>query len=343
MWMATLKDVARAAGVSLTTASYALNGKGAISESTRRRVQETARRLGYRRPLRSTGAIVAIVAYPGASCVRSLRQAAAEYGYELQEFTWSRNSSEAPDLVATFGKVAGVVVHGGLWRREFLRAVAEAHPTVLLGGSLPTVPSDTIWIDSAGSVYSAVNYLYSLGHRRFGLVNGPEGSPVSWDKSLGFARALKDFSEDCSGIGISTLDFSPGEGERVAKEIWERDPAVTAMIAGDPVYVDGIMAEARRRGLSIPHDVSVVALGDAPLLSLMKPSVSAIPVPELDIAREAIAHLLRRIERPTSPRRRILIQSAMIHRESVSSPAPRSQGRWWESPFPCQPDEVYNN
>ncbi len=107
---------------------------------------------------------------------------------------------------------------------------------------------------------------------------------MSWDKSLGFARALKDFSEDCSGIGISTLRPS-GEGERVAKEIWERDPAVTAMIAGDPVYVDGIMAEARRRGLSIPHDVSVVALGDAPLLSLMKPSVSAIPVPELDSSR----------------------------------------------------------
>ncbi len=127
MWMATLKDVARAAGVSLTTASYALNGKGAISEVDAPACPGDGEAAWLPQAVEvGTGAIVAIVAYPGvgasARCARRPRNTAMS----SRSSRASRNSSEAPDLVATFGKVAGVVVHGGLWRREFLRAVAEA-------------------------------------------------------------------------------------------------------------------------------------------------------------------------------------------------------------------------
>jgi len=95
--MATLRDVARAAGVSLTTASYVLNGKGAISEETRQRVREAMRQVGYRRPSRTSGVIVAIASQPWGKPIHSLYQAAAEYGYDLREFTWPRIACEAPD------------------------------------------------------------------------------------------------------------------------------------------------------------------------------------------------------------------------------------------------------
>jgi LacI family transcriptional regulator len=318
MMSVSIRDVARAAGVSIATVSHVLNNKGSMREETRQRVHEAICATGYKRRHGAGGDLIFI--HHGEFATRQLMQAAAEYGYNVQLQSCD-DELDTPPPFRTSRRIKGVVIYGGLWRRSFLEQVAARYPTVLLGSYLPTCRSDAVWVDSAGGIYSAVDHLIKQGHKRIALINGPGNSATSAEKQIGFERALRHAGLKECGMMVEAADFSYQGGYDTIRRLLSHRPLPTAIIAGEIAFGIAALAVCKELHLAVPGSMSVIVFRDAAYLANCKPTLSSIRIPELAICREAISRLVLRINKPTAPSQRVLLQPELIHRESVAGPA----------------------
>jgi len=316
----TLKEIAKAAGVSTTTVSYVLNQKGSISEETRTRVLQTVRRLGYKRHGRTDGNLALVSAQPlQGPLIPAIYQAAAEFGFSIHRVQW-KDYRLAPPPFGAHMRIAGVILYGGLWHRQFLEELAQRQPVVLLGSTLPTFKTDSVWVDNSGALYVATDALLAKGHRRIGFINGPATSVTSAEKRIGFERAVQQSGLQIEMEIVDAGYFDQASGRAAAALLLERFPRVTAVIAGEDGLALGLLEELKERGLSVPGDVSVVSFRDDPALAVAGGKVAAIPLPEKEIAREAISRLVHRINGSQRAGQRVLIQPHLIRPEGIVSP-----------------------
>lgn len=313
---ANLKDIAAAAGVSVTTVSYVLNNKGRISEATRERVKSAIKELSYRRRGRATANLAMIFSGSTLPFVPAIYEAAAEFGFTLHQVRCDNTAETAPSFDARL-RMAGVLVYGGIWRRRFLEELAQNFPVVLLGASFPTMQADSVWIDNSGAFYISTDYLLAKGHRSIGLINGPASSSTSAEKQVGFERALRHFGPGTKGITVEAKTYDSVSAREATAEMLYRMPNVTALISSDESLTLGILDELEAAGRSVPHDVSVISFRDDPKLRGLP--VATISVPSAELVREAVSTLVRRINQPGRPGHRVLIQPSLIQAEKIAS------------------------
>lgn len=319
----TLADIARRAGVSVTAVSYVLNDKGSISEEAKKRVREAAAELGYlrRSPTGSTIAVLGAARDP----LAGLHQAAAEYGLSILTINCSSSADELPGELYLVRHLAGIIVYGGLWKRAFLESAASFCPAVFLGGHVPAVRSDSVWVDNAGGIFEATDRLIKLGHKRLLLLNGPASSITSSEKALGFERALHYYSGNALGSVVDSGGFGYENGYAAAMASMQSDIAgtggapdrVTAVIACESELARGLLDACAVLSLRVPDDVSVIVFRDCQWAASVKPQLAALRLPDDSLSHEAVACLRRRAEHPRTPSRRVLIQPDYIDRESV--------------------------
>ncbi|MGI6543973.1 MAG: LacI family DNA-binding transcriptional regulator [Limnochordia bacterium] len=311
----TLRMIAERAGVSVGTVSMVLNEKGNISEETRRNVKDIAQQLGYRRRRPGNGA-VGITGNVPDSLVACLLQAAAEYGYSLHHFDLSNADTTA---LRSHVKLAGVIVYGGLWHPDLLAAVSRAYPTVLMGGSIPDTQVDSVWVDSSEGTSLATQYLIDHGHRTLGLINGPGTTITSWEKRIGFERVAYNHQHlQVKAVTVSTTEFTKEDGGSATRRLLRQHPDVTGIIAGNGNLGLGVLAALQELGMQVPTDISLVVFHDCMQLQNTTPPLTAIWLPELNIAREVVLHLVRRIQEPNATGRRLLLKPSLAKRASVA-------------------------
>jgi len=307
----TLKEIARIAGVSVSTVSLVLNEKGKISDETRALVKRLIAQSGYKRPPSSRA--IGIVGKPTKEFLECLYQAAAEYGYDLESVGVEEALRQGPRP----SPFAGLVVYGGLWETALLERIGRLYPTVLLGGRARYAPVDAIWVDNSLGIELAAGYLVERGHRALALLNGPPGTVTSWEKKTGFERAVSTSEAPVRGIVIDCASFSRKAAKEAASRLLASAPEVTGVIVGDNLIAEPACELFEARGIAVPRDLSVVVFHDAPNLASMNPPITAIGFPTLDIARETLAHLVHRINNPGARERRVLFKPFIIERESV--------------------------
>lgn len=314
----TIKDVAREAGVSMTTVSLVLSNKGSFTPQTRARVRSIARGLGYvRRPL---GGVIALLGWVPVEFQSAFRFASAEYGLTLRYVQCSDGLCDT--LRREMGtQVSGLLIHGGQWHPDQMRTLGEAYPCVLLGTTLPNESVDAIWVDNVGAIQRATEHLVAHGHRYIGLLNGPDDSFASAEKDLGFRVALRH-ADGVGGCTIYSKDFSQESGRRATVELLDGAPHITALIAGERTLGQAALHVADARGLSVPRDLSLVVYRDAEAFTTSVPPLTAIDTPYLEIAREAVSHLVSRIHHTSACGRRLLLKPRLVVRESVTRPRP---------------------
>lgn len=312
----TIRQVAAIAGVSIATVSHVLNGKGSMTIETRQRVQSAIADSGYLRQ-RKTGSDLAFVSavQNGFGSV-AIRQAAAEYGFDTH-LVVAADTLDAPPPFDLAKRIAGVVVYGGQWKRRFLEPILSAYPTVLLGSYLPTTRSDAVWVDNAGGVYAATDYLIRRGHRCIGMINGPDKSATSAEKQIGFTRALRHANLPDCGLVVETINFSFSQGRYAANKLLSSKPRPTAIVAGETAFGAATLATCAELGLKVPDDVSLITFHDNKELETSHPPVTALRIPELAICREAIWRLVVRIGNPLATGQRVLLQPEIFERSSV--------------------------
>jgi LacI family transcriptional regulator len=293
----TITEVAEHLGISKSTVSRAFNHPGRLLPETVARVHEAAASLGYS-PSKTAMALstglhsaIALIAPDIANpfsprLIRAAQTRANEMGMSVLLGDTDESAARERDLVTEFAPdVRGVVLMSSRLSDETLGELAETTNLVLINRDTARVRR--VLLDTADGFTRALDHLYSLGHRRFAYLGGPE---LSWSHSQRL-RTVQAFSTR-SGVSISVAQALPAtfEGGAQAAAAALAD-APTAFLCFDDVVAQGAIGALSRLGLRVPDDVSVVGCDDT-LATSVFPPMATVSLDYESAGREAIDLLL---------------------------------------------------
>jgi LacI family transcriptional regulator len=306
----SLRDVARLAGVSVPTASQALNGRARVSDKTRERVAEAARRLRYtphaaaRRLILGRSDAVAIV--PGSNMtgifsdlfyravLTGVGGTFEGAGYRMLITPPLRPASQPPQFVqmAHAREIDGVLIAGAVDARWVEDTMETGTPVVLLDNYLPDCSVAAVVNDNAGGASRAVRHLIELGHTRIGFVGAAVDYPFGRETHGGYHRALADADLPPDPALERLIPIDAERAREAAGVLLSLAEPPSAIFAVTDLLALGVIATAQERGLTVPQDLSVVGMDDIELAALTTPPLTTIRIAKEDMGRRAAQMLL---------------------------------------------------
>lgn len=338
---ARLADIAAQAGVSEATVSRVLNDKPGVAAETRQAVLTALDVLGYERPARlrrkpSAGLVGLITPelenpiFP--MFAQAIESMLAQHGYTPVLCTQTPGGVTEDEYVEMLleRSVAGIIFVNGLHAdttadpERYRRLVARRLPIVLVNGYLEGIEAPFISPDEAVAAELAVAHLASLGHRRIGLISGPERYLPVQRKLMGWRRAMSDLlGADPAELDqlVSLSLFGVEGGAAAAGRLLDR--GVTGIVCGSDLMALGAIRAARQRGLVVPRDLSVVGYDDSPLIAFTDPPLTTVRQPVAPMASAAVRALLDEIQGQPAPRSEYVFPPELVVRASTTT-APRA-------------------
>lgn len=330
---ATIREVARAAGVSVATVSRVLNDKGPVREDTTRGVRAAADRLRYvphggARSLitRRTNAIGVLL--PDlfgeffSEAIRGIDRAARPAGYQLLVSGSHGDRAQAETaLRAMRGRVDGLVVMSPSVDGPTLSAnLPEGWPVMLLNCAVDGAAFDSINIDNEGGAAAMVRHLAALGHRRIAHVTGPADNWDAHERLRGYRGAVRAAgAEDARELEVAG-DFTEESGYRAARHVLGMQPPPTAIFAANDSMAIGLLSAFQEVGVRVPGDIAVGGFDDIPIARFMTPPLSSVAVSIADLGTRAMERLLAALKdgRRHVPRHETLPAHLVARRSSGS-------------------------
>lgn len=340
----TIREVARAAGVSPSTVSRAIAGNPRISQATRARVLDAMQRLGYRpnaiarslvtRASRTLGIVLyrpadQAFAHPFfAEALRGVAGAAQANGYSLLVTTAESYEAEAQQCLAMLEerRADGAVLLASRTPDPLIAALQDRqHPFVVLG-RVPDRPS-VYWVnnDNFQAAAMVVLHLLQLGHRSFAVVGGRPELVVTQDRLEGVISTLQEAGLVLPPERVALGDFTWEHGYRQGARLLGQVPRPTAIVAMDDVLAAGVLRAAREMGLEIPRDVSIVGFNDDPMAQLLSPPLTTVRIPARELGEAAARRLIDRLNGRIPPVRHLILPVELVVRGSTGPP-PASAG-----------------
>lgn len=332
--MATVSDVAKKAGVSVSTASRVLSGRGYAAPETRQVVLEMAKELGFvpnriAQSLRTqqthlVGLLIGDVENPFYSAIASnVEWVTRASGYNVVLC----NSDDDPEIekelleLLQSMRVDGLIVTPTLKNRKTLGNMLERGIVIVqIDRKVEGLEADAILVDNEGGARAAVEHLVTAGHTRIGILPGDLEVPTARERLTGYRRALVD-----QGIPIHEELVKPGSFQREhaiedAADLLEADPPPTAILAANNLLAEAALIAIAEAELTVPEDVSLVAFDDVPWMRVTRPPLTTVRQSVADMARSAAELLMRRLagEDPITPST-IVFQPELVKRDSVGS------------------------
>ncbi|MCU0475735.1 MAG: LacI family transcriptional regulator [Anaerolineae bacterium] len=339
---ATLRDVARKAGVSLGTASNVLNNRVNVSEDARARVLQAAAMLGYQHQARSSvrpesglavvGAVGKIehgetmTANPFYSHVLAgIERESQQLGLSLMMANMAVDALNKPVAMPPMlldKQVDGVLVMG-TFLRDTIKHIRKRvdKPVVLIDAYAPGMPFDSVLTDNINGAYSAVDYLVKQGHRHIALVGSMvDGYPSIRERRKGYLRALKNHRIGDVYIEDGLLTRDVGYHSTIA--LLRRSPQITAIFACNDEVALGVLQAARDVGRDVPRDVSVIGFDDIDIAQKLTPQLTTMRVDKVLLGRLAVRLLRDRYEMPEMPALTMLVSATLMVRDTVGVARP---------------------
>lgn len=312
----TMADLARWAGVSKSTVSRALNGDPRISEETRRRVTELARRLRYRPNLmasglatRRTNALGLVIPSPPRTFsnpfylefVSGVGDYALGQGYTMfftaGDALTSSNEADLPQLVAQADGF--ILTEPRLGDPRIPRLREWEKPYVFLGSLGDAASEDeNIWVDgdNAGGVEMVVQHLIELGHRRIGCIKGAPGYVATENRWTGFLSAMEKAGLAVEPRAIAVADDTEEGGREATHKLLEKYPEMTALFAFNDLMAIGALNALAISEKKVPEDVAVAGFDGIHFGRLMSPSLTTAEQPIYEMGRLAAELLIKQIK-----------------------------------------------
>jgi LacI family transcriptional regulator len=341
--VATIRDVARAAGVSIATVSAVVNGTAYVSPHLRARVQAAVGQLNYApsfaaQALKSgrsqlIALIVSDLANPFfARLVCAAEAAVASWGYSLVVF----NSDEKPEnerrILARIRMLSCdgmVLVPVGASRQR--AAEGSAIPTVLFGRVVNDEESDSVTIDNVSAARQVTNYLLDLGHCRIGSISGPLHLTTGRGRLDGMLQAMAARGLAPNSGHVRSGEFREDVAYSVARDIIDRPDRPSALYVASGVMALGVMRALADLGLRCPEDISIASTDTIPGIGGLRPRLTRTEHPLTDMTNEALRLLVDRITRGGQrPPRHVVFPPTLVLGESCApirhdvAPAPAS-------------------
>ncbi|WP_245840594.1 LacI family DNA-binding transcriptional regulator [Propionicimonas paludicola] len=326
---ATIVDVARSAGVSVSTVSKVINARYGVSERTAEHVRRVIAELGYEsslgaRSLRSqrTGVLGVLVAEfePfSTELLKGLGQAAEGSGYEL--LAYSGRIGPDPRYgweLRSLARLSGTLIDGAVLVTPTVSDPDYRIPVVALdphagSSSMPTIDSDSLT-----GAELAVNYLLSLGHRRIAMLAGRPDLNSAQLREAGYRRALQAAGIPVDPTLIEIGGFRPDSATAPARALLDRPDRPTAVFAANDLTAIRTIEVANELGLRVPEDLSVVGFDDVPDASQFRTPLTTIAQPLYQMGRLAMETLLRLLEGAELEESHLTLATTLVVRESTA-------------------------
>ena len=339
---ATIRDVAKKAGVSVSTASLALNGKPLVSPETRRKVLEAARELNYYPHTtaknladgrtRTLSLIIPVTlehlfssAGFFAQLLRGMHRAVLERGYHLSLHI-VESEEEAAEQIRTIvlsRSADGLLItNPTVWPPYLTELKERILPFTFIGrpleGGFPYVDNDNVAVGRLG-----VQHLAEKGHRRIAFLNGPSRFTFCLDRLEGYRQGLQAFGLLYDERLVWTSDLTEEHAYTTVVTALERGLEFTALLTTSDIQAVGALRALREQGISVPQDVAVMSVNNTALTRYFSPSISTIDLHEEQLGYQAVQLLFQQLaEGPNRTRpSRVIVPCDVIVRESCGCPS----------------------
>ena len=335
--MVTIRDVARAAGVSVATVSRAHNRSRLVTEATGRRVRAVAERLGYSphaaaRSLSTRHTSTIGVLLPDlygefySELIRGIDQTAQHHGFHLL-LASSHNEKDAitAALQSMRGRVDGLVVMSPAPGAHLaVRDLPASFPVVLLNSAATGAAFDAITIANARGAADMVEHLVGLGHRRLAMILGPDGNADAAERLRGFRAAVQAAGLKSDDVWEVPGDFTDSSGFEAGVELLRHARRPRAVFAANDAMAIGALSAFREAGVAVPGDVAVAGFDDIPMARYTHPPLSTVRVDIVALGERAATRLLEAVGNTRRHRkRRERLPVALVIRESCGGRAAR--------------------
>jgi alanine racemase len=327
---ARLSDIAQQAEVSEATVSRVLNDRPGVSADTRQAVLTALDVLGYERPARlrkrSAGLVGLVVPeldnpiFPAFAQI--IENSLAQQGFTPVLCTQTPGGVTEDEYVEMLldRQVSGIVFVSGLHAdstsdpERYRKLLARPLPIVLVNGFAEGIQAPFISCDDRTAGDLAVSHLAALGHRRIGLITGP-------DRYFPVKRKIEGYRAAISRLGleeqISLSLFGVEGGDAAASRLL--DKGVTGFVCGSDLMALGAIRAARHRGLRVPEDVSVVGYDDSPLIAFTDPPLTTLRQPVRAMAVAAVRALVDEIKGHPAPHSEYIFRPELVVRGSTGA------------------------
>jgi alanine racemase len=341
---ARLSDIAQQAQVSEATVSRVLNDRPGVSADTRQAVLTALDVLGYERPARlrkrSAGLVGLVVPeldnpiFPAFAQI--IETSLAQQGFTPVLCTQTPGGVTEDEYVEMLldRQVSGIVFVSGLHAdstsdpERYRKLLARPLPIVLVNGYTAGIEAPFISCDDRAAGELAVSHLVALGHRRIGLISGPDRYLPVQRKIEGYRAAMRRLlgltdSEISEMISLSL--FGVEGGDAAASRLLDR--GVTGFVCGSDLMALGAIRAVRQRGLQVPADISIVGYDDSPLIAFTDPPLTTLRQPVRAMAVAAVRALVDEIKGHPAPHSEYIFRPELVVRGSTAAHSPAAVAR----------------
>lgn len=333
--MPNILDVAAHAGVSRTTVSRVLNQSERVDESTRQKVLQAIKELGYepsrvaqslrRQKTQMIAVLVPRVSNPFYSALmQGIEAEAAQHGYYVILCNTENDLQKEIQYLKMIEhhQVDGIIMTALRNDKETVRSYESYGPIVMIGEYTEDNLFPVVTVDHYAAAYTAAEHLLKLGHRKVGMVGGSKQSLIARDRESGFRQALLDYSVPVHDAWIKESSYSILNGKQYARELLAAEDRPTAVFAGNDELAVGVIQAIKEQGLRVPKDMAIVGFDGQLIGSIVEPRLTTIEQPIEMLGTVGMSLLISRLNGKTVVPERTLLQTSLSVKESCGAAGP---------------------
>ncbi|MGD8117841.1 substrate-binding domain-containing protein [Vibrio sp. TRT 29B02] len=332
--MATMKDIAKLAGVSTSTVSHVINKSRYVSEEISLRVNSAAQQLNYRpsalaRSLKvnrtkTIGMLVTTSTNPFfGEVVKGVERSCYHQGYNLILCNTEGDHERMRESINTLlqKRVDGLILMCSSLEGERIEVFEQYPdiPVVVMDWGPMLFTSDKIQDNSLRGGYLAAKHLIDSGHTEIGCITGPLVKHQAQMRYEGYKRALNESGLDFNANWIIEADFECEGGFEAFNKMLAKGRLPSAIFVCNDMMAMGVINAANAKGIRIPEDISIIGYDDIHIAKFMSPSLTTIHQPKYRLGKAAVEALLNRLEKGATDAQVVQLEPTLVERATVQN------------------------
>lgn len=326
----TIYDVAKKAGVSISTVSKVLNNTGNLADKTRKKVQETMHELNYqpsvtasvKKRIQTVGLLIPSIANPFmAEIARSIENHLKRHGYSLMICSTDNDIKNELEYISILKQkyTDGIIVATGLKKEKSIKELMKTNlPMALLSRDVPSLAVDTVLVDDYLGGYEATKHLINLGHEKIAMITEDATYSVVRSRVQGFRNALEEHGLPYDESFVIHNNISIDEGKEAMLSLLKKQSPPTAVFASTEALAIGALQGARGRNIQVPNELSIVGFDNTILSTICEPPLTTIAQPIDEMGKKVVELLIEEIEKKKESKQRVILSPKLVVRNSTA-------------------------